>query len=197
MKHIIQRKYSYIPYPQYTDEPENPRGKKGTIRSGGCGVCSACMIVDQLTTEKFSVRECAQLSFSVGGNHSSGTDMTRLGPALAEKFNLDYKETYDINEALQALREGGRVIALVGGIEPDNRGIFTKGGHFIVLIAVDDKDEICILDPNWTSKTFPKWEKQGLVRTEGTLVYTSPEVLHQEVKKLGDPSYSIFRRKKG
>ena len=57
--------------------------------------------------------------------------------------------------------------------------------------------EICILDPNWTSKTFPKWEKEGLVRTEGTLVYTSPEVLHQEVKKLGDPSYTIFRRKKG
>ena len=116
---------------------------------------------------------------------------------LAEKFNLDYKESYDINEALAALREGGRVIALVGGIEPGNRGIFTAGGHFIVLIAVDGKDEICILDPNWTSKTFPKWEKEGLVRTEGTLVYTSPEVLHQEVKKLGDPSYSIFSRKRG
>lgn len=197
MRHIIQRKYSYIPYPQYMDEPDNPRGKKGTIRSGGCGVCSVCMVIDQLTTEKFSVKECAQLSMAVGGNHSSGTDMTILGPVVAEKFNLDYAESYDVNDALTALREGGRVIALVGGIEPDNRGIFTAGGHYIVLIAADDKDEICILDPNWTSKTFPKWEKQGLVRTEGTLVYTSPAVLHQEGKKLGDPTYYIFHRKKG
>ena len=195
MKHIIQRKYSYIPYPQIMDEPDNPRGKKGTIRSGGCGICSACMIVDQLTTEKFSVRECAQLSFSVGGNHADGTDMTRLGPALAEKFNLAYRETYDVAEAVKALHEGGRVIALVGGIEPDNRGIFTAGGHYIVLIAADEQDEICILDPNWTSKTFPKWEKQGLVRTDGTLVFTTPAVLHQEGKKLGDPTYYIFRRK--
>ena len=197
MRHIIQRKYSYIPYPQYMAEPDNPRGKKGTIRSGGCGVCSVCMVIDQLTTENFSVKECAQLSMAVGGNHSSGTDMTVLGPVVAEKFNLDYAESYDVNDALTALREGGRVIALVGGIEPDNRGIFTAGGHYIVLIAADDKDEICILDPNWTSKTFPKWEKQGLVRTEGTLVYTSPAVLHQEGKKLGDPTYYIFHRKKG
>lgn len=197
MRHIIQRKYSYIPYPQYMAEPDNPRGKKGTIRSGGCGVCSVCMVIDQLTTEKFSVKECAQLSMAVGGNHSSGTDMTVLGPVVAEKFNLDYAESYDVNDALTALREGGRVIALVGGIEPDNRGIFTAGGHYIVLIAADDKDEICILDPNWTSKSFPKWEKQGLVRTEGTLVYTSPAVLHQEGKKLGDPTYYIFHRKKG
>lgn len=197
MRHIIQRKYSYIPYPQYMAEPDNPRGKKGTIRSGGCGVCSICMVIDQLTTEKFSVKECAQLSMAVGGNHSSGTDMTVLGPVVAEKFNLDYAESYDVNDALTALREGGRVIALVGGIEPDNRGIFTAGGHYIVLIAADDKDEICILDPNWTSKTFPKWKKQGLVRTEGTLVYTSPAVLHQEGKKLGDPTYYIFHRKKG
>ena len=153
------------------------------------------MIVDQLTTEDCSVRECAKLSMEVGGNHADGTDMTILGPAVADKFNLDYKETYDINEALQALREGGRVIALVGGKEPGNRGIFTSGGHFIVLIAVDAKDEICILDPHWVSKNFKKWQKEGLVRMDGTLVYTSPEVLHQEAKKLGDPSYSIFRRK--
>ena len=135
MRHIIQRKYSYIPYPQWTDLPDDPKGKKGTIRSGGCGVCSCCMIIDQLTTENLSVRDCAELSFSVGGNRSSGTDMTRLGPALAEKFNLDYKEAYDVADALTALRNGGRVIALVGGIEPGNRGIFTAGGHYIVLIA--------------------------------------------------------------
>ena len=196
MKHINQRRYSYIPYPQIMDEPDNPRGKKGTVKSGGCGLCSACMIVDQLTTESFSVRESTALSMAVGGNHADGTDMTVFGPAVAEKFNLDYKETYDINEALAAIREGGRVIALVGGKEPGNRGIFTSGGHYIVLIAYTN-NEVCILDPHWMSGNFKKWQKEGLVRMEGTLVYTTPEILHQEGKKLGDPTYYIFSRKRG
>lgn len=194
MRHIIQRRYSYIPYPQRMDEPDNPRGKNGTVRSGGCGLCSACMVVDQLTTEVFPVREATQLSMAVGGNHSSGTDMEIFGPVVAEKFNLDFSTSRDINEAIEAVRDGGRVIALVGKTEPQHKGIFTQGGHYIVVIAAT-KDEVCILDPNWTAKNFKKWEKEGLVRMEGTLVYTTPEILHNEVKTT-DPGYYIFRRKK-
>ena len=194
MRHINQRRYPYIPYPQWTDLPDDPRGKKGTVRSGGCGLCSACMIVDQLTTADFSVREAAELSMSVGGNHSSGTDMEIFGPAVAEKFNLDYKTSTDIHEVIEAVRDGGRVIALVGHTEPQHKGIFTTGGHYIVVISATDV-EVCILDPNWTSKNFKKWQKEGLVRMEGTLVYTTPEILHNEIKTVY-PGYYIFRRKK-
>ena len=193
MRHINQRRYSYIPYPQWTDEPENPRGKQGTVRSGGCGLCCACMVVDQLTTETFPVREAAELSMAVGGNHASGTDMKIFGPVFAEKFGLTFATTYDVNEAVEAVRNGGRVIALVGAKEPQHKGIFTKGGHFITIIAAT-KDEVCILDPSWTSGKFTKWEKAGLVRTEGTLVYTSPTVLHNESKTTSAP-YHIFYRK--
>ena len=194
MKHINQRRYSYIPYPQWTDQPDNPRGKKGTVRSGGCGLCCACMVVDQLTTEVFPVREAAELSMAVGGNHQSGTDMEIFGPVFAEKFGLTYAASADINEAVEAVRDGGRVIVLVGATEPKHKGIFTKGGHYITIIAAT-KDEVCILDPSWTSKKFTKWEKEGLVRTEGTLVYTTPEILHNE-GKTSDPAYYIFRRNK-
>ena len=193
MRHINQRRYSYIPYPQWTDQPDNPRGKKGTVRSGGCGLCSACMVVDQLTTEEFPVREAAELSMAVGGNHESGTDMKIFGPVFAEKFGLTYAASYDVNEAVEAVRDGGRVIALVGKTEPRHKGIFTQGGHYITIIAAT-KDEVCILDPSWTSKKFKQWEKEGLVRTEGTLVYTTPEILHNE-SKTSSPPYYIFRRK--
>ena len=61
-------------------------------------------------------------------------------------------------------------------------------------IIAATKDEVCILDPSWTSKKFKQWEKEGLVRTEGTLVYTTPEILHNE-SKTSSPPYYIFRRK--
>ncbi len=195
MKHINQRRYSYIPYPQLMDEPDNPYGKKASVRGGGCGLCSACMVVDQLTTQTLSVRECTELSMLIGANHCDGTDMKMLGPAIAERFHLDFSVTNDIDEVVKALHNGARVIALVSAKDEGNKGIFTKGGHYIVLISADEEDEICVLDPSWTSKKYTKWIKQGLVRGEGTLVYTTPEVLAAE-RKNESVGYFVFRRKR-
>ena len=195
MRHVNQRRYSYIPYPQLMDEPDNPYGKKASVRGGGCGLCSACMVVDQLTTQTLSVRECTELSMTIGANHCDGTDMEMLAPAIAEKFNLDYSTSQDTGEAVKALHNGARVIALVTKKDQVSKGIFTHIGHFIVLISADEDDEICILDPHWTSQNFKKWEKAGLVRTEGTLLYVTPEVLDAERKKEA-VCYFIFRRKK-
>lgn len=191
MRHINQRRYAYIPYPFRPENPEKP----GNVRRNGCCLCSACMVVDQLTTEKFSVRDAVKLSLSVEANHATGTEIMIFGPAVAEKFNLVFKPTDDINEAIEAVRDGGRVILRVSNRYDCNKGIFTKTGHYMVMIAAT-KEEVCILDPSWTSKKFRKWEKEGLVRTEGTLVYTTPEVLHDEGIQI-HPRYYIFRRKKG
>lgn len=191
MKHINQRRYAYIPYPFRPDNPEKP----GNVRRNGCCLCSACMVVDQLTTENLSVRDAVKLSLSVEANHATGTDIMIFGPAVAERFRLDFKPTDDINEAIEAVRDGGRVIVRVSGRYENNKKIFTKTGHYMVMIAAT-KEEVCILDPSWTSKKYGKWEKEGLVRTAGTLVYTAPETLHNEGIQI-HPRYYIFRRKKG
>ena len=120
MRHINQRKYSYIPYPQYMDHPEDPYGKKGTVRSGGCGLCSACMIVDQLTTQTLSVRECTKLSMEIGANHCDGTDMHILGPAIAERFGLEFSKTNDLetsNRAIELKTEIEKVREQIQNIE--------------------------------------------------------------------------------
>ena len=64
-----------------------------------------------------------------------------------------------------------------------------------MLFSADEDDEICILDPSWTSKKFNKWIKKGLVRKEGTLVYVTAEVLEAE-RKHESVGYFVFRRKK-
>ena len=194
MRHINQRKYSYIPYPQYMDYPDDPYGKKGTVRSGGCGLCSACMVVDQLTTQILSVRECTELSMAIGANHCDGTDMHILGPAIAEKFNLEFSKTNDLDEVLYALHNGGKVIALVTHNQERNKGIFTQFGHYITLISAD-AEEICVLDPSWNSKKYTKWVKEGLVREEGTMVYVTPQVLDDEGTRK-ETRFFIFYRKK-
>lgn len=136
-----------------------------------------------------------RLFIATGANHGDGTDMHILGPVVAEKFNLDFAKTNEIGEVLKALHDGGRVVACVTANNQGNKGIFTKGGHYITLIAAGEDDEIAVLDPSWTSKKYKKWVKEGLVREDGTIVYVSPEVLHAE----RDPNwttYFIFRRKK-
>lgn len=189
MRHINQRRYANIPYPFNPENPEKP----GNVRRNGCCLCSACMVVDQLTTKSFSVKDAVKLALSVGANHATGTDIMIFGPAVAERFDLEFIPTDDIGEAIAAVRDGGRVITRVSNRYECNRGIFTKTGHYMVMIAATEK-EVCILDPSWTSKKYKKWEQAGLVRTDGTLVYTAPETLHNEGIQI-HPRYYIFRRK--
>ncbi len=77
-----------------------------------------------------------------------------------------------------------------------NKGIFTKFGHYIALLAADENDEITVLDPSWTAKKFKRWVKEGVVREEGNVVYVTPEILHAETNPKWT-TYFIFSRKKG
>lgn len=40
MRHINQRRYAYIPYPQWTELPNDPRGKKA-LCAAVAAVCAA------------------------------------------------------------------------------------------------------------------------------------------------------------
>ena len=189
MKHVIQRKYSYIPYPFRPENPEKP----GNVRRNGCCLCSACMIVDQLTTKEFPVKDAVKLALDVKANHATGTDVMIFGPAVAEKFDLEFKPTDDIYEAIEAVRDGGRVMLRVSNRHACNKGIFTVSGHYMVMVSAT-KDEVCILDPNWSVKKYKKWADLGYVKMKDRFLYTTPEILHNEGIQ-GLPRYYIFRRK--
>lgn len=60
--------------------------------------------------------------------------------AVADEFNIGYTETSDIQRALQLLQSKNYVVASVGN------GLFTTGGHFIVLTELNG-DTITVLDP--------------------------------------------------
>ena len=193
MKYINQRRYPHIPYPTNVAAVDDPRGKDGSVRTSGCGLCSACMVVDQLTTEELSLRECLQMSLDSGANHAPGTDMKILGPLVAEKYDLDYATTDDVQAAAAALQEGARVIVNVGGDREGYKAVFCAGGHYMALISAKD-GEFCILDPYWTKNWYKPHVESGLVRMDGYFLYTPYEVLDKDASNRS-PRYYIFKRK--
>ena len=86
--YLNQTNYPHVAYPTLTDLPELMRADS-TVRSAGCGLCSASMVVTNLTGREFTLIDCLELSLAVGANHSPGTDMDLLAPYVAERFDLD------------------------------------------------------------------------------------------------------------
>ena len=63
--------------------------------------------------------------------------------AAAKHFGCGaVRESYDANEVLKALSEGHPVIS------SQHAGLFTRGGHFIVLRGVENGNKVLVNDPN-------------------------------------------------
>ena len=86
--------------------------------------------------------------------------------AVADEFNIGYTETTDIQRALDLLRNKNYVVASVGN------GLFTTGGHFIVLVGIEGNN-IKIYDPYLYAGKFETSTRRGKVSVNGNTVYCS------------------------
>ena len=196
MKYVNQLEYAHLPYPTKIKKAEVPEEKKKTtVRSSGCGLCCACMTVDLLTDKSLDIEECVRISEECLANHGVGTDMSILGPVIAEKFGLSYSKTNDLGEAIAHLQNGGAIIAHVGIPKDAPIGLFTKSGHYISLISTDGK-EFCILDPSWSAEKYKIPERLGRVNEDNyPYLYCDVNTVHSETKP-GKTKYHLFARKK-
>ena len=196
MKYINQLEYAHLPYPTKIKMENIPEEKKKTtVRSSGCGLCCACMTVDLLTDQYLDIEDCVQISIDCVANHASGTDMSILGPVIAEKFGLTYSKTNNLDEAIEHLRAGGSIIAHVGIPKDASIGLFTKSGHYISLISTDGK-EFCILDPSYSPEKYKIPERLGRVNEDNApYLYANISTVDSETKP-GRTKYHLFARKK-
>ena len=179
MLYLNQLEYEHIPYPTRVKQAE-PRNS--TVRSSGCGLCSACMVVDGLTTEVLTIEECVRIAMECEANHSVGTDMKVLAPVIAERYGLRYTQSNELSEAIACLQRGGRIIAHVGVPEGKEIGLFTKGGHYIALIA-SDGETFTILDPSYKAGKFDIPERAGKVdERHAPILYCDVHTVHAEMK---------------
>ena len=99
MLYLNQLDYRHIHYEHNIANGGVPQERRN-VATSGCGVCSACMMVDQLTSTHLSIEECIRLVYQVGASRFVGTRMAILGPALADKFHLGFKATKDMSEVI-------------------------------------------------------------------------------------------------
>ena len=128
--HYLQTDYGNIPY------------GGGSIASSGCGPTSFAMIASYLTdttiTPAYAVAWCGNSYYMPG----VGTYWSYF-QAAANHFGCgSVTQTSDANQVLQALSEGHPVIS------SQRAGLFTSGGHFIVLRGVTADSKVLVNDPN-------------------------------------------------
>ena len=195
MKYLNQYEYRHIPYITHTKAAEDPNRVKDVGRSG-CGLCCSCMAVDLLTDTALPIEDCVKLSEGSGANHSAGTDLSILGPVVAEKFGLSYSNTSDLDEAIRHLQCGGVIVAHVTVHEGQEQGLFTKRGHYIALISTDG-EEFCILDPSYTPEKFESPDRKGKVNTKNApYLYCDVNTVHAETSRNSSSKYYVFKRKR-
>lgn len=110
-----------------------------TIGTSGCGPTSAAMVV---TACKGTITPDVMADLFVRYGYRSANSGTYWSAfrAVADEFNIGYTETSDIQRALQLLQNNNYVVVSCGN------GLFTTGGHFIVLTELNG-DTITVYDP--------------------------------------------------
>lgn len=193
MLYLNQRKFRHIPYNHnvaFGGAPEERRN----VATSGCGLCSLCMVVDHLTDKALPIEECVKLSENNGANKYPGTSLTVLAPIIADMYGLDVDMTSDKERMLNCLRTGGEVIANVGGNRDGYNGIFSRGGHYIVIISADAED-LCILDPATEEGRYDVDSNTNKLNLNNLpFIYCSADVIVKETENR-EPSFYLFKRK--
>ena len=193
MLYLNQLEYGHLTYIHNTLNGGPPEGRN-TVKTSGCGLCCASMVVDQLTDKTLPIEDCVRLSEETGANQWIGTSMKVLGKALSERYEIDFSYTNEIDEAIDHLAKGGRVIVLVGGAREGYTDLFTKRGHYMLLLSYDG-EEFCILDPALSDTKYTEEGRVGRVRVKPPFLYSSKEeiVLATEAQKT---RYFLFSTRK-
>lgn len=136
-----------------------------TIGSSGCGPTSASMIV---TACKGAITPDVMSDLFVKYGYRSANNGTYWSAfrAIADEFDIGYSETTNFQRAIELLRNNNYVVASVGN------GLFTTGGHIIVLTGIDG-DTIKIYDPYLYAGKFETSTRRGKITVVGNTVYVS------------------------
>lgn len=198
MKYVNQGDYPdwlYVTRCEMEGE-EYEKGRTTTVATSGCGLCSAVMVAQRLLPNcEYGVKEAIRTSYNSNANYMIGTKYIRFAPAFAEELGLDLEMTNDPDRLRYCLRTGGAAIILVKGDRDDYKGVFSKGGHYVVAISEERDGRIAVLDPSYKEGKYDTEGRKGKVELrEGVVCLCDIQVLVEDSKP-ADPAFYLFWRK--
>lgn len=127
------------------------------IHSSGCGPTAMAVCISSLTGKWVTPVDTTVWAYEHGYYTSAGASHEMV-PALAKQYKLSCNGLgTDIDKIRTALKKGHPVVSLMGP------GYFTKKGHFIVLVAIDDNDQVTVADVGSRERTQYKYPLKEVV----------------------------------
>ena len=138
-----------------------------TIGTSGCGPTSAAMVVSSI---KGNITPDSMANLYVNYGYRSANQGTYWSAFkwTADVFDIGYSECYKLDDAVAKLKDNHYIIVSC------NQGLFTYGGHFIVLTGVEG-DYIKVYDPYLYNGKFNVASRRGKATVSGNTVYVSIE----------------------
>lgn len=136
-----------------------------TIGTSGCGPTSAAMIVTAIKGT-ITPDEMGDLFVQYGYRSANSGTYWSAFRWVADVFDIEYQETTNIDTAIELLRNDNYVVCSVAN------GLFTSGGHFIVLVGIEG-DTITVYDPYLYAGKFDTSTRRGKATVDGNKVYVT------------------------
>ena len=192
-----------------TDSVWNQNGYQ--IASAGCGPTSMAVVISSLTKQWVTPVDATVWAYE-HGYYSSAGSAHALIPAMSEAYGLNCEGVgTDYASIKKALKKGKPVVALMGP------GYFTRRGHFMVLIDIDENDNVTVADVGSRTRSAYKYALSDIIsqsksasaggpfwviskpkkkkKAKETVTFTSPQneyVIHFEENGKKKPSPSIW-----
>lgn len=157
-KTFNQNNYPNTPYASNA----NP---DATIKSGGCGITSGAIILNNLAGANVDPPFMATYAKKCGARVNGGTDMNVLAKQMCKDYSLTFKITNDEPSLLKHFATGGMAIANVSGNRSGWTGLLSSGGHFVVAAEAQGND-VTILDPGYYTGKFNVSGRKGKVTVD-------------------------------
>ncbi len=139
--------------------------KSQTIGTSGCGPTSASMVVTAIKGT-ITPPEMGDLFVKYGYRSKDNGTYLSAFKFVADTFDIEYKETSNLNTAISLLKNNNYVVVSCGN------GLFTTGGHIMLITAIEG-NTLKIYDPYLYNGKYNTSTRRGKVEVKGNTVYCS------------------------